>query len=631
MEPWDGPAALAAVSGQWVVASVDRNGLRPMRIAVTDDNLLLAGSETGMVHLNEKGIIEKSRLGPGQIIGVNLKEGKLYHDQELKDMLVGRANWGEWLGRSRVMDDLVAESNGQSSASNVPHDLEKAEMRRRQYTAGWTLEDMELLLQPMAEGGKEATGSMGDDSPLAVLSNRYRGLHHFFRQNFSQVTNPPIDSLRERHVMTLRTRLGNLGNILDEAAEQCDHLLLNSPVVTTSEFNALDAWLGDKAVTIDATFGIKSGESLDQAIDRITLEAEDAVRGGAEHLMLVDHNLGDDRMAIPSILAAGAVHAHLVRKQLRTFASINVSSGECLDVHHFAVLMGVGATTVNSWMAELSIKERHQRGLIPNITFEEAVSNFRTAIENGLLKIMSKMGISVLSSYRGGYNFEALGLSRSLVSKYFPPMTSRISGLGMNGIETQLKAMHDQAWSDSMITLPVGGFFRFRKSGEAHAFDADVIHSMQHACDTGSYDSWKNYTSKVYKAGPVNLRDLLDFTNHQDEVSVEDVESITSIRRKLVSPGISLGALSPESHETLSIAMNRIGAKSDSGEGGKTRHVSVFVKMVTILPVPSSRSLQAVSVSLRNTSIAVKNLKLKSHKGQSRVRAVSFQASKLIA
>ncbi len=569
MEPWDGPAALAAVAGQWVVASVDRNGLRPMRIAVTDDNLLLAGSETGMVHLNEKSIIEKSRLGPGQIIGVNLKEGKIYHDQELKDMLVNRKSWGEWLGRSRVMDELLAETNDQPSASDVPHHLDKDEMRRRQYTAGWTLEDMELLLQPMAEGGKEATGSMGDDSPLAVLSNRYRGLHHFFRQNFSQVTNPPIDSLRERHVMTLRTRLGNLGNILDEAAEQCDHLLLNSPVLTTAEFNSLDAWLGDKAITIDTTFGITSGESLEAAISRIELEAEEAVRGGAEHLMLVDHNIGNERMAIPTILAAGAVHAHLVRKQLRTFASINVASGECLDVHHFAVLMGVGATTVNPWMAELSIKDRHVRGLVPNISFDEAVNNFRTAIENGLLKIMSKMGISVLSSYRGGYNFEALGLSRSLVSKYFPPMTSRISGLGMNGIETQLKAMHDQAWSDSMITLPVGGFFRFRKSGEAHAFDADIIHSMQHACDSGSYDSWKNYTSKVYNAGPVNLRDLLDFTSNHDEVSVEDVESITSIRRKLVSPGISLGALSPESHETLSIAMNRIGAKSDSGEGGE--------------------------------------------------------------
>ena len=569
MEPWDGPAALAAVSGQWVVASVDRNGLRPMRIAVTDDNLLVAGSETGMVHLNGKNIIEKSRLGPGEIIGVNLKEGKLYHDEELKKILVERRQWGEWLGRSRVMDQLLAETSNVAGEASVPNTLEKDEMRRRQYTAGWTLEDMELLLQPMAEGGKEATGSMGDDSPLAVLSNRYRGLHHFFRQNFSQVTNPPIDSLRERHVMTLRTRLGNLGNILDEAAEQCDHLLLNSPVLTTAEFNALDVWLGDKSVTIDATFGINSGENLDQALSRIELEAEDAVRGGAEHIMIVDHNIGDNRMAIPSILAAGAVHSHLVQKQLRTFTSINIASGECLDVHHFAVLMGVGATTVNPWMAEISIRDRHERGLISNLSFEEAVSNYRVAIENGLLKIMSKMGISVLASYRGGYNFEALGLSRSLVSKYFPPMASRISGLGMNGIESQLRSIHDQAWSDSLITLPVGGFFRFRKSGEAHAFDADVIHSMQHACDTGSYDSWKNYTSKVYKAGPVNLRDLLDFTSKMEPVSVEDVESITKIRRKLVSPGISLGALSPESHETLSIAMNRIGAKSDSGEGGE--------------------------------------------------------------
>ncbi|MCE2517657.1 MAG: glutamate synthase large subunit, partial [Alphaproteobacteria bacterium] len=565
MEPWDGPAALAAVAGEWVVASVDRNGLRPMRIAITDDNLLLAGSETGMVHLEEKGIISKDRLGPGQMIGVNLKEGKLYHDAELKTALTSRRNWGEWLGRSRLMDDLLS---GEAEVS-VPT-LEKGELRRRQFTAGWTLEDMELLLQPMAEGGKEATGSMGDDSPLAVLSNRYRGLHHFFRQNFSQVTNPPIDSLRERHVMTLRTRLGNLGNILDEAAEQCDHLLLNSPVVTNSEFATLNQWLGDKAVTIDATFSTIDGDDgLQAALDRIEREAEDAVRGGAEHIMLVDRATTPTRMAIPSILAAGAVHAHLVRRQLRTFVSINVASGECLDVHHFAVLIGVGATTVNPWMAEDSIRERHDRGLIPKISADEAIGNFRTAIENGLLKIMSKMGISVLSSYRGGYNFEALGLSRSLVSRYFPPMTSRISGLGLAGIEHQLQEINETAWREEMVTLPVGGFFRFRKSGEAHAFDADVIHSMQHACDTGSYDSWKNYTSKVYRAGPINLRDLLDFTGGKDPKPIEEVESITKIRRKLVSPGISLGALSPESHETLSIAMNRIGAKSDSGEGGE--------------------------------------------------------------
>ena len=565
MEPWDGPAALAAVAGEWVVASVDRNGLRPLRFSVTDDGLLVAGSETGMVHLDEASITEKSRLGPGEMIGVNLREGKLYHDAELKAALVGRRNWGDWLGRSRVMDDLLAGAKPDAAGP-----MEKDDMRRRQFSAGWTLEDMELLLQPMAEGGKEAVGSMGDDTPLAVLSNRYRGLHHFFRQNFSQVTNPPIDSLRERHVMTLRTRLGNLGNILDESPEQCDHLLLNSPFVTSDEFAALHNWLGDKAISIDITFRPGSAdESLEASLNRIEREAEEAVRGGAEHLMLVDRATSPERMAIPSILAVGAVHAHLVRQQLRTFTSINVASGECLDVHHFAVLIGVGATTINPWLAEESIRERHQRGLLPELDFATAVENFRKAIENGLLKIMSKMGISVLSSYRGGYNFEALGLSRSLVARYFPPMTSRISGLGLSGIESQLSRIHEDAWQDQMVVLPVGGFFRLRKSGESHAFDAEVIHSMQHACDTGSYDSWKNYTSKVYASGPVNLRDLLDFTDGHDAIDLDQVESITEIRKKLVSPGISLGALSPESHETLSIAMNRIGAKSDSGEGGE--------------------------------------------------------------
>jgi len=565
MEPWDGPAALAAVSGDWVIASVDRNGLRPMRVTITESGLLLAGSETGMVSLDEAGIIEKSKLGPGQIIGVNMKEGRIYHDHELKAALMGRRDWGKWLGRSRIMDDLLHVTKARSEPS-----LEQDMLRRRQYSAGWTLEDMELLLQPMAEGGKEAVGSMGDDTPLAVLSNKYRGLHHFFRQNFSQVTNPPIDSLRERHVMTLRTRLGNLGNILDEAAEQCDHLLLNSPVLDRSEFAALTAWLGDKAASIDATFiPGDAKEGLEASLNRIEREAEDAVRGGAEHIMLMDRNISAERMAIPSILAAGAVHAHLVRRQLRTFASINVSSGECLDVHHFAVLIGVGATTVNPWVAEESIRERHERGLLPGLELDAAVQNYKVAIENGLLKIMSKMGISVLSSYRGGYNFESLGLSRSLVARYFPPMTSRISGIGLSGIEAQLKTLHDATWAEATVMLPVGGFFRLRKSGEAHAFDAEVIHAMQHACDTGSYDSWKAYTSKVYKAGPVNLRDLLDFTHANASVPLEQVQSITEIRKKLVSPGISLGALSPESHETLSIAMNRIGAKSDSGEGGE--------------------------------------------------------------
>ena len=567
MEPWDGPVSLAAVSGDWVMAAVDRNGLRPMRFSVTESGLLLAGSETGMVNIDESTIIEKNCLGPGQMIAINMREGKLYHDHELKEEMTRRRNWGQWLGHSHLLTDLLDKSAKPATKKDL---LPKAELRRRQFAAGWMLEDMELLLQPMAETGKEATGSMGDDTPLAVISHCYRGLHHFFRQNFSQVTNPPIDSLRERHVMTLRTRLGNLGNILDESAEQCDHLLLNSPYLTNEEFSSLKQWLGDKAATIDITFAPDSTEEgLEASLERVEREAEEAVRGGAEHIMLVDRAAVRERMAMPSVLVVGAVHSHLVRRQLRTFTSINIMSGECLDVHHFAVLIGAGATTVNPWLAEETITDRHERGLLKGLSVNQAVENFRQSIENGILKIMSKMGISVLSSYRGGYNFEALGLSRSLVARYFPPMTSRISGLGLSGIESQLKTLHEKAWQEAEVTLPVGGFFRFRKSGEHHAFDANAIHAMQHACDSGSYDSWKKYVNEVYESEPVSLRDLLGFNDTAGAVALDEVESITHIRKRLVSPGISLGALSPESHETLSIAMNRIGAKSDSGEGGE--------------------------------------------------------------
>ena len=565
MEPWDGPAAIAAYAGDWVLAGMDRNGLRPMRITITEDGFLIAGSETGMVQIDEAKVVEKTSLGPGQIIGFNFAEAKIYRDDDLKNALTRRQDWGKWLGRSQVMDDLLAD--------NAPHDistLSTEDLRRRQFTAAWTMEDMELLLQPMAEDGKEAVGSMGDDAPLAVLSDKYRGLHHFFRQNFSQVTNPAIDSLRERHVMTLRTRLGNLGNILDENPEQCDHLLLNSPILTSAEHESLKAYLGAKAARIDITFDITAGsDALQNALDAIEREAEEAVRGGAEHLMLDDHNVNETRMAIPSVLAVGAVHAHLVMRQLRTFTSLNIASGECLDVHHFAVLIGIGATTINPWLAEESVRDRHKRGLLKGLSANEAVNNYRSATENGLLKIMSKMGISVLASYRGGYNFEALGLSRSLVSRYFPPMSSRISGLGISGIHTHLKTLHQEARLGASVILPVGGFFRYRKSGEHHAFDADAIHTLQRSCETGSYDDWKAYSAKVSASSPVNLRDLLDFVPRNDPINLDEVESITSIRKKLVSPGISLGALSVEAHETLSIAMNRIGAKSDSGEGGE--------------------------------------------------------------
>ena len=566
MEPWDGPAAVAAYAGDWVIAGLDRNGLRPLRYAVTTDGLVIAGSESGMVVVSEDRIEKRGRIGPGQTMGIDLKRGRLLMNEELLGELVGQRNWGKWVARAKQMDQLLA-----GHAAKPKKYRAGTEMRRRQMMAGWTMEDLELILQPMAEGAKEAVGSMGDDTPIAVLSNGYRGLHHFFRQSFSQVTNPPIDSLRERHVMTLRTRLGNLGNILDEAPEQCDHLLLNSPVLTVAEWGALVSWLGRKAHLIDCTFDVEDadGDGFVAALDRISREAEEAVRSGCEHVMLSDQAVSEKRVPLPMILATGAVHSHLVRQQLRTFASVNVSTGECLDVHHFAVLTGVGATTINAYLAEEAIAERHGRGLLGKIKLGQAIANYRLAVENGLLKVMSKMGISVVSSYRGGYNFESLGLSRALVAKYFPSMSSRISGLGLSGIAARVRGMHAKAYSADDVFLPVGGFFRFRQSGERHAFEGQIIHAMQHACNTGSYESWKKYSGLVAKMGPVNLRDLLGFKPPADSIKPEQVESITSIRKRLVSPGISLGALSPEAHETLSIAMNRIGAKSDSGEGGE--------------------------------------------------------------
>jgi glutamate synthase (NADPH) large chain len=565
MEPWDGPAALALTDGRWVMGGMDRNGLRPMRYAITADGLIVAGSESGMVRLDETEIVEKGRLGPGQMIGVDLAEGRLYRDHEIKDLLAARLPYAEWVKNITVLDSLIKPTEGERA------ELARDALRRRQVAAGWSLEELELILQPMAETGKEAVGSMGDDTPLAVLSERHRGLHHFFRQNFSQVTNPPIDSLRERQVMTLKTRLGNLGNILDEDAGQCRLLQLDSPVLSTAEFAAMRAYMGETAVEIDCTFAAAGAEgALRDALRRIQQEAEDAVRGGCTHVVLTDERVAAERAAIPMILATGAVHSHLVRQQLRTFTSLNVRAGECLDVHYFAVLIGVGATTVNAYLAQETIAERQRRGLFgAGVSLEEAIDRYERAVNDGLLKIMSKMGISVISSYRGAYNFEAVGLSRTLVAEFFPGMTSRISGIGLAGIELETLAQHRRAYEEDVVPLPVGGFYRYRRGGELHAFEGGLVHTLQNAVASDSYGIYRRYAEGLRKLPPIHLRDLLDFKPRRPAVSVDEVESITEIRKRLVAPGISLGALGPEAHETLSIAMNRIGAKSDSGEGGE--------------------------------------------------------------
>ena len=565
MEPWDGPAAVCAYGGRWVVAGMDRNGLRPLRYTITGDGLLFAGSETGMVRIDEANVVEKGRIGPGEMIAVELQEGRLYHDRELKDRLAGKHAYGDWKRNIKVIDDLIRPDHGES----VEYDSE--ELRRRQLCFGLTMEDLELILHPMVEDAKEAVGSMGDDTPLAVLSAGYRGLHHFFRQNFSQVTNPPIDSLRERRVMTLKTRFGNLGNILDQDESQCQVLQLDSPVLTNAEFEALRAHMGETAVDIDCTFDPEDGpRAMRQALGRIQREADDAVRGGAEHIFLSDKSVDPARAPIPMILATGAVHSHLMRQNLRTFTSINVRSGECLDVHTFAVLIGVGATSVNAYLAQESLSDRHRRGLFGDIALEVAVQRFKKAVDDGLLKVMSKMGISVISSYRGGYNFESLGLSRTLVDEFFPGMPSRISGIGISGLQQKILELHRRAFAEDFVALPVGGFYRYRRSGETHSWGAGLIHTLQSAVESESYSAYKKFSEGVRGLPPSSLRDLLDFRGEgHSPVPVEEVESITSIRKRFVTPGMSLGALSAEAHGTLNIAMNRIGAKSDSGEGGE--------------------------------------------------------------
>jgi len=562
MEPWDGPAALAMTDGRWVCAGLDRNGLRPMRYVVTGDGMLIAGSEAGMVPTDEATVREKGALGPGQLIAVDMAEGALFHDTEIKDKLANAQPFGEWVGKINDLDEDLAGITEKAIHSG-------AELRQRQIAAGYSIEELEQILAPMAEDAKEAIASMGDDTPSAVLSEKYRPLSHFFRQNFSQVTNPPIDSLREYRVMSLKTRFGNLKNVLDENSSQTEILTLESPFVANAQFEELVKQFNAPMTEIDCTFPAGAGpDALHEGLARIRAEAEDAVRSGAGHIVLSDMAQGEDRVPMPMILATSAVHSWLTRKGLRTFTSLNVRSAECIDPHYFAVLIGCGATTVNAYLAEDSLADRIERGLL-DCTLTEAVARYRSAVDAGLLKIMSKMGISVISSYRGGLNFEAVGLSRAMCAEYFPGMPSRISGIGVGGIQRKLEQVHAQGWKGGTNVLPVGGFYKARRSGEKHAWEAQTMHMLQMACNTASYEMWKKFSSAMRANPPIHLRDLLDVKPLGKPIPIEEVESITSIRKRFVTPGMSLGALSPEAHKTLNVAMNRIGAKSDSGEGGE--------------------------------------------------------------
>ncbi len=567
IEPWDGPAAIAATDGKWIIAAMDRNGLRPLRYTLSTDKLLFAGSETGMVSIPNDKIVSRGRLGPGQIIAVNLDQGKVFNSKSIKDHI--SKNYKKY-------NKQIIDLDKKFSISKEKFIYSGDELRRRQYLVGINIEDLEFILHPMVEEAKEAVGSMGDDTPTAVLSDKYRPLSHFFRQNFSQVTNPPIDSLRENEVMSLKTRFGNLGNILDFENLTKDNIyVLESPILSNSQFEKFTSFFTNNLKVLDCTFDIQ--HNLKKRLDQLCVEAEIAVREGHKHLILSDKEISEKKVALPMILAFGAVNSKLINLGIRGFVSINVQTGEALDIHSFAVLLGVGATTINPYLAFDSIYQRYEKKLFGNFSYDKCVQQYIKSVDNGLLKIMSKMGISVLSSYRGGCNFEIVGLSRAIVAEYFPGMISRISGIGIFGIETKIKKLHKKAFQKDISILPVGGIYKYRKNGENHQYQSQLIHMLQHAVTTNSYETYKKYVQGIYSLPTINLRDLLAFKNLGKQININEIESADSLRKRFGSGSMSHGALSAEAHETLAIAMNRIGAASCSGEGGEDP--KRFIKM----------------------------------------------------
>ncbi len=558
MEPWDGPAAIAATDNEWVIVATDRNGLRPLRYTVTRDKLLFAGSETGMIDLNEKKIVSKGRLGPGEILGVRIEKGKVYSNDEIKNYLSKEY---------KHYNNQIIDLDKKLEAETEKVQLEGQSLRNFQHCFGYSIEDLELILHPMAEDAKEATGSMGDDTPLAVLSDKYRPLYHYFRQNFSQVTNPPIDSLRENKVMSLKTRFGNLGNILDFSKLTKDNIyVLNSPILSNAQFEKFLKFFGNNNKVLDCTFS--KDDDLETSINLLKVKSEQAVREGIKQIILSDKNISENRMPMPMLLCIGAINTHLVKLGLRGYVSINVQTGDALDTHSFATLIGVGATTVNPYLAFDSLYQRHSKKLFGNFTFDECVSRYIKSVNLGLLKIMSKMGISVLSSYRGGCNFETVGLSRTIVKDYFPGMLSKISGIGLKGIEKKIRTIHKEAFFNNSNILPIGGIYRYRKNGETHQYQGKLIHLLQTAVGQGSYEIYKKYTKGIYNLNPISLRDLVDFKS-KNSIDISNVEPASNILKRFGSGSMSHGALSKEAHETLAVGMNRIKGASCSGEGGE--------------------------------------------------------------
>ncbi|MGB3005966.1 MAG: glutamate synthase large subunit, partial [Chitinophagaceae bacterium] len=572
MEPWDGPASISFTDGKIIGATLDRNGLRPSRYCVTNDDRVIMASETGALPIDPSKIIEKGRLQPGKMFVVDMEKGKIISDTDLKKEICSQKPYGEWLNKYKIRLEELPEPRVTFSH------LSEESVLKYQKAFGYSTEDIETILKPMALDAKEPIGSMGTDVPLAVLSDQPQHLSSYFKQLFAQVTNPPIDPIRERLVMSLATFVGNNGNLLDEDPMHCHTVALKHPVLSSKELEkirSIDTGIF-QAKTLQTYFRAdKQPGSLKRGLERLCRYAEDAVHDGFEVLILCDRAVDSDHAAIPSLLATAAVHHHLIRKGLRGQVGIVVEAGDVWEVHHFACLIGFGATAINPYLAMASIRNMKTNGkLQTEFSWEDLRKNYVKAINDGLLKVFSKMGISTLQSYQGAQIFEILGLNIDVVNKYFTGATSRIEGMGLDELARESLAKHFFAFNKKDIPvdrLPVGGVYQWKRKGEFHLFNPETIHLLQHATKQNDFTTFKKYSKLVNEQGEkaCTLRSLFQFKKNRPSISIEEVESAENIYKRFATGAMSFGSISWEAHTTLAIAMNRLGAKSNTGEGGE--------------------------------------------------------------
>ncbi len=571
MEPWDGPAAVAFTDGTQIGAVLDRNGLRPCRYYVTKDDLVIMASEVGVLDIAPERVESKGRLQPGRIFLVDTKEGRIIADEEIKESLAKAEPYGQWLKENLLkLEDLPAGAE----PSHPDHDT----VTTRQFAFGYTQEDLNLIIAPMARTAVEPIGSMGNDSPLATLSDKPQLLYNYFKQLFAQVTNPPIDSIREDIVTSTITTLGSEGNLLDPTPKSCRQIQLVSPVITNEELEKLRAVNepGFKSATLPILYDVSGGgPALEQALNDLFAAAEQHIADGVNILILSDRGLNEQQAAIPALLAVSGLHHHLVANGTRTQVGLVLESGEPREVHHFALLTGYGAGAINPYLVFESIEDIIRRQSLTGIDPQKAVKQYVKAAVKGIVKTMSKMGISTIQSYRGAQIFEAVGLNSEVVDTYFKWTASRIEGMDLAGIAREVAMRHRRAWPGRDYrddVLDAGGVYKWRHDGEHHAFNPTTIHLLQHACRTGDMDVFRQYTASVNDQSKklATLRGLIDLEFSEDGgIPIEEVQSVESIMQRFKTGAMSYGSISLEAHETLAVAMNRIGGKSNTGEGGE--------------------------------------------------------------